>query len=801
MDNAQARFVQEHVYFFVIHLNRFLVRVDDFKNYQEYETKARHHGKACGKALLQGYSAAFATKLPDGKISPEFIQLINQHAMSHLPSAKPGCYREDSAWVPIHSLDAVPNASFDGVVELINKWMQKSQPIHLLDFVPKQSSFPKCLLISYCQSIKLLRMPGKILDVIDVRKQLHTFLSDAKNYECYLNFTPQGEIVKNFAYPSKKVKDIVDEELKKICDRYNANLDRPVTSAQKIGNIIIACQEILQLYPFRDGNARTSYILMNRLLHENGLPFTLLIDCNRLMAFSIDELVQFVITGQKRYLALCYRQQLLVMDDHPFTGTKKLPEEAVFIPDAKAETAGFVEIVQKNLHKYSQFAKNFIIPHYKAAAIYSEVFKHSKKLDIRKFNIHFLQKYIHFFLMDLNKLLMKRDGFSHYLDYENRENGYGKYLLKAYQLAFTTKLPKGELTPQFIQQIHNQAIGHLSSFSPGEHRKKLHYAFFDVKIQSNSLEGQSPNASIDGIEEFIEKWFIQESKPTHVLHFKPEDLDSTKPSWSLMPYGHYVRLTLGTTFLKQLELKDVRKDLLPLLKHPNYNCFLASYGRLVDNSDDLSGFNDCNDAIDTILEKLQLICDRYNLAIQQAVSLTQKIIVIITACQEIEQLHPFRDGNARTCRVLMDRLLHELKLPLVLHMDINRLDLFSIDELVHFVIAGQERYLKLCYQQQLFIEDDPLTPAGKLPDEAVSIPDAKDEVEAFVNIIQENLRQYKEAKLKLNRSTYDCKLFHARKPERISKRITPTQEKVQNILKSLPKPEPELNFSSNFLKG
>ena len=49
-----------------------------------------------------------------------------------------------------------------------------------------------------------------------------------------------------------------------------------------------------------------------------------------------------------------------------------------------------------------------------------------------------------------------------------------------------------------------------------------------------------------------------------------------------------------------------------------------------------------------INEKLEDICNSYNKAIKKKeLSVKEKKALIVKLCQEIEQLHPFSDGNAR----------------------------------------------------------------------------------------------------------------------------------------------------------
>ena len=66
---------------------------------------------------------------------------------------------------------------------------------------------------------------------------------------------------------------------------------------------------------------------------------------------------------------------------------------------------------------------------------------------------------------------------------------------------------------------------------------------------------------------------------------------------------------------------------------------------------------------------------------------------IAACCQDLEQLHPFPDGNARTIGVLvLNKLLLEQGLPPAALADANRLDAFSVEEVVREIEVGQERF-------------------------------------------------------------------------------------------------------------
>lgn len=84
-----------------------------------------------------------------------------------------------------------------------------------------------------------------------------------------------------------------------------------------------------------------------------------------------------------------------------------------------------------------------------------------------------------------------------------------------------------------------------------------------------------------------------------------------------------------------------------------------------------------------------------NKAIAAAKSDDEKLTVIATHIQMIEQLHPFPDANLRTCVVLLQRLLIQNGfLPTMLN-DPNQFDAYDVDTLVKEIKVGMDRTQQL----------------------------------------------------------------------------------------------------------
>jgi len=81
-----------------------------------------------------------------------------------------------------------------------------------------------------------------------------------------------------------------------------------------------------------------------------------------------------------------------------------------------------------------------------------------------------------------------------------------------------------------------------------------------------------------------------------------------------------------------------------------------------------------------------------------------KITAIVSAVQELEQIHPFQDANCRTfCLVLLNSLLMQQGYDPAIIDDPNKFDGFSVEELVEVVKCGMQETRKLVeeiYEQE-----------------------------------------------------------------------------------------------------
>lgn len=91
--------------------------------------------------------------------------------------------------------------------------------------------------------------------------------------------------------------------------------------------------------------------------------------------------------------------------------------------------------------------------------------------------------------------------------------------------------------------------------------------------------------------------------------------------------------------------------------------------------------------------KVDVLFGRYHAEIAAADTEDAKLTAIVRCVQDLEQVHPFTDGNIRTMVFLLgNKLLMQNGMPPAIYADPNVFDAFSEKELVAIVKQGQDRF-------------------------------------------------------------------------------------------------------------
>ncbi|GEM_PF-1892546 len=296
--------------------------------------------------------------------------------------------------------------------------------------------------------------------------------------------------------------------------------------------------------------------------------------------------------------------------------------------------------------------------------------------------------FLYLFLIDPARIIVN----DHYEKYVGRETGYGKSLLQAYQYALTT--PILGMTEGLLNDIHRIAMSHLPDANPGQYKEKPNsFAVTpSVIIDPNSKEickNCTFSVTHEGIQEFIDYWLLGKIQPPfHYIAFQKKNDPLT---------GFIVCVEEGKLFIKEIKNKKIIKKieldknnlqrLYTLLKDFSYSCEVNSMPAI-------SSPGEMKQCVTLMLKRH---VDEYNDEIKKATSENKKISTIVKHTQRIAQLHAFKDGNIRTCYVLLNKLLKENHLSLSIMLDPNRLDMCHIDLIVRTVKCGQEIYNQLMH--------------------------------------------------------------------------------------------------------
>lgn len=298
--------------------------------------------------------------------------------------------------------------------------------------------------------------------------------------------------------------------------------------------------------------------------------------------------------------------------------------------------------------------------------------------------------YIYLLLIDLVSLVTNDS----YKTYEEREPGYSEAMLKAYVYAFGTSKDTG-LNEDLITNIHKIAMGFGKNTDSGKYKTVdggFNFALDTVyNTSKESIKCFNYNASEKGLKELVDYWFIKHPQRPLILGFLPSSASMD---------GYYIH---GDTFIKTSGAEKVQLTLhfetqfeiiKPIFSVACNDVFLESLSFIEPNHRDYQS---------TIQNLVNAICKEYNEAIKKAVTDSDKITVIVTYIQRIEQLHPFLDGNLRTCYILLNKLLRDNNLSLTVLMNPNRFDCCSREELVEMVIRGQNNFKKIISSREKHI--------------------------------------------------------------------------------------------------
>jgi len=304
---------------------------------------------------------------------------------------------------------------------------------------------------------------------------------------------------------------------------------------------------------------------------------------------------------------------------------------------------------------------------------------------------------IYLFWTDLERFSEKDHLYS---NYEQNEPGYGRAVCLAYIEAF--KHPNNELSLDLIKSVHDNCTQHFTDNDPrgiNTHWGSVNLVIKNVDSGPRSLA----NTSRSGLKQFIKSWIINNQEPIHTIQVNRVTFKNNKktlfPSvdvYAGLNHGQIKIYFMDWENKKKYELND--KNLSkPVDIIMNKLFKSSSYQAKIYVSDSvLKDTENHNSLYDVLLKYMENICTSYNKEIRNATNNYDILFIIAAHLQNLDQLHAFKDGNVRTCYVLLNFLLHKNNLPLCIPANPNRFDWFSVQELVQTIIVGQHLYLQIC---------------------------------------------------------------------------------------------------------
>lgn len=301
-----------------------------------------------------------------------------------------------------------------------------------------------------------------------------------------------------------------------------------------------------------------------------------------------------------------------------------------------------------------------------------------------------LYPYLYLFITDIAQLPSTKD--SSFSNYEKKEPGYAMPFLEAYKYAF--QYSKDEpISPELFKSVNAIATAHLPRIRPGEYRNETGY--FNIYAEKsfdpqNKRRVVNPSYSMteQGAIEFIQYWLLNTERQQYLtLLFEPK-VPFSKSAYSLSYLPEVNRLMWIELFPTQSK-KNTEFDMtkhLPIIKmlFTNFDYACAVY----------SMPNSLNPALDTELQMNRLTVN-YHQQIKASKTDHEKLLAIGGYIQRVEQLHPFLDGNIRTCYIILNKLLRDNDLPLTILYNPNILDCLDLANIIKMIQEGQKTYRQL----------------------------------------------------------------------------------------------------------
>lgn len=180
--------------------------------------------------------------------------------------------------------------------------------------------------------IRGLGHAGKVLsqkfisDQKEIREEIEKLAKSSKNYLCYFNPVNECFFVRNNA---KNVQLTIHLKMKSSEESFREDIGSAKSSDEKLRMIIEYVQKVQRLQPFSEElNKIAVEVFLNRLLHEHGMPMSILMDSKRMRGCSLEQVIVDVKNGQQIFLdMMCGAKNLEFIDKIRENSDREIPAE------------------------------------------------------------------------------------------------------------------------------------------------------------------------------------------------------------------------------------------------------------------------------------------------------------------------------------------------------------------------------------------------------------------------------------------------------------------------------------------
>ena len=245
----------------------------------------------CIEGVFNGFQYALDTHLADKTLSLELLQNIHLKVAQNVQNTptgnhmNPGSFRTNISDFMLLSEEFPPcgYCNEQGISE-IKTFIEKYHAEGAGLIMPAREDLER----SYDSQEEVDQAQKRIRSAIDQHEHV--------SYQNLLDGLPW-----RFRTPHPEHVPILVE---KLFSSYNHLIAHAVKEEDKLRIIVSHIQELERIHPFRDGNGRTSYILLQRLLIQNGFLPTLMRVPNHIDGFDQQSLIDEIQQGMKYTQAL-----------------------------------------------------------------------------------------------------------------------------------------------------------------------------------------------------------------------------------------------------------------------------------------------------------------------------------------------------------------------------------------------------------------------------------------------------------------------------------------------------------------